>query len=466
MKNIKWYNIFGIIALLSFISCKEDFLDIKPGDSVPFDSAIKTESEMQGAVNGMYAALRSANLYGRTIPLLGDLMGDNVYVSASNSNRYIANNTYTVNSLNGDVLGTWNSAYNAILRANQVINATVSPETAISNQLKGEAYAIRGLLHFELVRLYAIPFTVDPASPGVPVITKFDPNLKPPRNTVKEVYNQVIADLTQASTLMTIKKSPINMSAPGAKAILARVYQSQGDWDKALASALDVIQNGGYKLVAPTAYVDYWKNPVTQSASETIFEINADNVNNVGFDALAYIYDQTGYGDVLADTSLYNLYRATDVRRNLLILGKRGGADAIIVNKYPNSTNANEKDELKVIRLPEIYLIAAEAYFNKGDIVNALKNLNILAVQREPGFTGYISAGKDVLTDILNERRKELAFEGQRYWDLQRLKLDVKRSNYFPSTARTITSSDTKRILPIPQSELDANKAIIQNPGY
>jgi starch-binding outer membrane protein, SusD/RagB family len=466
MKNISFIKLLGILTLFATLSCKENFLDVKPGDSVPFDSAIKNEAEMQGAVNGMYSALRSANLYGRTIPLLGDLMADNVYVSASNSNRYITHGNYTVNSLNGDVSGLWVNGYNAILRANQIINATISPETAASKQLKGEAYAIRGLMHFDLVRHFGQPFTVGPDAAGVPIITKFDPNLKPARNTVKEVYTQVIADLTQAATLMTVKKAPIFMSSAGAKAILARVYMYQGDWDKALASANDVITNGGYKLAASTAYVDYWKNPVTQSGSETIFEINADNVNNVGFDALAGIYDQTGYGDMLCDTSLFNLYRAADVRKGLLIVGKRGGADAIIVNKYPNNANANEKDELKVARLPEMHLIAAEAYYNKNDAVNALKSLNVVAQQREPGFAGYASTGAAIFADILTERRKELAFEGHRFWDLARLKLPVVRSAYYPAAARNIPATDNRRIQPIPQIELDANKAVTQNPGY
>ena len=466
MKIINLAKIMGIVALVAVMSCKETFLDVKPGDSVPFATAIKTESEMQGAVNGMYAALRSANLYGRSIPLLGDLMADNVYVSASNSNRYIAHGAYTVNNLNGDASGIWVSGYNAILRANQIIDAPVTPETAISKQLKGEAYAIRGLLLFDLVRHFGKPFTVDPNALGVPIITKFDPNLKPPRNSVKDVYTQVIADLGQAATLMTIKKSPNNMSSSGAKAILARVFQYQADWDKALTTALDVIQTSGNKFVASTAYVDYWKNPVTVAASETIFEINADNVNNVGFDALAYIYDQTGYGDMLCDTSLYNLYRPADVRKSLLVVGKRGGADAIIVNKYPNSTNTNEKDELKVVRFAEMHLIAAEAYYNKADEVNALKYLNNIAIQRETGFIGYISKGTDILNDILNERRKELAFEGHRFWDHARLKLPIKRSAYYPTTARAIAADDARRIQPIPQAELDANKAMVQNPGY
>ena len=278
--------------------------------------------------------------------------------------------------------------------------------------------------------------------------------------------SDLVADLTQAASLMTIKKSANNMSSSGAKAILARVYQYQADWNNALTTALDVIQTSGNKFVAATAYVDYWKNPVTVAASETIFEINADNVNNVGFDALASIYDQTGYGDMLCDTSLYNMYRAADVRKSLLIVGKRGGSDAIIVNKYPNTANANEKDELKVVRFSEMHLIAAEAYYNKSDEINATKYLNNVAIQREPGFVGYISKGANLFDDILNERRKELAFEGHRFWDHARLKLPIKRSNYFPTAARSIPADDNRRIQPIPQTELDANKAITQNPGY
>ena len=186
---------------------------------------------------------------------------------------------------------------------------------------------------------------------------------------------------------------------------------------------------------------------------------------------MAYFYDQIGYGDALAAQSLYNLYAANDVRRALILPSSPIRGNVRVVNKYPNSSQP-DKDEVKVIRMSEVYLIAAEASFHLGDETAARAYLNEVATNRVPGFTGYTSTGQALLNDILLERRKELAFEGHRYWDLARYNLNVTRvnlsNNYPAGVPLTIATTNFRRILPIPQSELDANPNIRdqQNPGY
>ena len=147
------------------------------------------------------------------------------------------------------------------------------------------------------------------------------------------------------------------------------------------------------------------------------------------------------------------------------------GANVKVINKFPNTGSA-DKDETKVIRMSEVFLIAAEAAYHTGDEPGALTYLNAVATQRDPNFTGYSSSGQSLLDDILLERRKELAFEGHRYWDLASNNLDVVRvnlaGNYPGNVPLTLSANDFHRILPIPQSELDANPSIReqQNPGY
>jgi hypothetical protein len=144
--------------------------------------------------------------------------------------------------------------------------------------------------------------------------------------------------------------------------------------------------------------------------------------------------------------------------------------DVRVANKYPNSTQP-DKDEVKVIRMSEVYLIAAEAAYQTNNPTLARSYLNDVANRRDPNFAGYTSSGLALLNDILLERRKELAFEGHRYWDLARYNLDVVRvdlaDNYIGSPL-VIPAGYFRRILPIPQSELDANPNIRdqQNPGY
>src|SRR4029079_8458335 len=169
--------------------------------------------------------------------------------------------------------------------------------------------------------------------------------------------------------------------------------------------------------------------------------------------------------------ALYNLYSPTDVRRSLILTSSPTRGNVKVVNKYPNSSQP-DKDEVKVIRMSEVYLIAAEAAYQKGNEPLARTYLNAVATRRDPSFIGYTSTGQALLNDILLERRKELAFEGHRYWDLVRNNLDVTRvdlaNNYPGNVPLVLETTNFHRILPIPQGELDANPNIReqQNPGY
>jgi hypothetical protein len=206
---------------------------------------------------------------------------------------------------------------------------------------------------------------------------------------------------------------------------------------------------------------------------EVMFEVDADVLNNNGFDDVSGIYIN-GYQDIYASAQLDSLYSATDIRQTLLIPGStKSGSAAFLVNKYPNAQNP-DKDNLKVIRLAEVYLIAAEASL-PGNEDSAKMYLNQLMAQRDPSFAGYSSTGAQLLSDIVTERRKELAFEGDRLYDLNRLQLPIVRSpNPGAIPAGTLNINlyipfpDNRRVAPIPQSELLANKNIAgqQNPGY
>jgi hypothetical protein len=466
MKNRIIKLTLSLLIVLQAVACKDSFFDQTPYDSLPLSAAVSTETDMGVAVNGMYAGLRSRYLYGRTFPFMSDLLADNVYLAPVNSGRYIPQNNYTTNSQNTDIRDNFRQSYAVIAYANNIINSPLVSENASAtvNQYVGEALTVRALTYFNLVRFYGKAYTTDPAALGVPLVLKFDPKLKPSRNTVSEVYTQMIDDLTKAFSLMTVTtKNSEYVSKYVAEALLAKVFLYKGDYANAQASALDVVKNGGYTVVAATAFAAYWKNPAAVTNKvETIFEISADGVNNVGFDALANMYDQNGYGDGLCSTPLYNLYTATDVRKALITSGTKG----LIIGKYQNVSNNADKDDLKVMRYSDLLLVLAEAYNRNGDNTNALLYLNQVIKQRDPSFAGYTSSGAVLLNDIITERRKELAFEGDRFNDLNRLGLDINRSTQYPATALLISSGDPKRLMPIPQVEMDANSNMTQNDGY
>lgn len=461
------YTISICVGIMFLGSCSKDFLDRKPYDSLPSGEAIKTPDDMQVALNGMYAGLRNVDLYGRTLPVIGDLLADNSYVSTKNSGRYIPFFDYSYTKGNGDISGIWNSAYDVILRANNIINADITGD-AVPN-LKGQAKAIRALVYFELIRHFAKPYSVAPDGLGVPVILKFDPTVYPERNTVKEVYTQIVTDLKDAiGTLDDVNENSSYMGKWAAEGLLAKVYLYMDDWANALTSAKDVIDNSGFQPVTGSNILAYWQDDQPDIKGETLFEVSFTSTENLSTNSLNYMYQQEGYGDLLCSDELYNLYSATDVRKKLIIDSVRGGSNVHVVNKYFYANSTDKKDDTKILRMAEVKLILAEAYAHTpGGEVNALTLLNELAIDRDPDFTGYTSTGGALIDDIINERRKELAFEGDRYYDFYRLGRTVQRNSAeYPNEALELKPDDTRRILPIPVDETDANPNITPNPGY
>ena len=480
------------VYLLAFItltaSCKKDFFDLQPYDALPVEDAIETDGDLNVIVNGMYSNLRSVNLYGRTLPVKGDLAADNVYLKGNNSGRYLELRDYNQTAANSDALGVWNSAYIAIKNANIIIHADLA-SSPIVDQLKGEAYAVRALMHFELVRNFAKPYTVDANALGVPVVTSFEQDARPARNTVREVYAQIISDLNQAFTLMNFSQGEtVEITSTGgtrlmtseyftpyaAKGLLAKVYLHMGEWANARDAALEVVNNSGFVLVSAGNYVDYWSDPGTQTDQvETLFEVSSDAAANLSSNSLSNFYSLEGYGDIWVTNELYEKYRPGDVRLDVIEVSVDDimpGQTVYLVQKYPNTTNPADKDDTKVLRFADILLILAEAHARLGQEDDARMRLNQVAQNREPGFAGYNSSGAELINDIIEERRKELAFEGDRYWDLMRLNLPITNhtTSQHPLILLPIEVNNFRRIYPIPQSELDANENIRgqQNQGY
>lgn len=470
MRRISIYSLLLVaVVITTFTSCKKSFLELKPPASLTPDIALKTEGDLQVATRGMYAGLRNTDLFGRTLPIIGDVMADNAYQSTQNTNRYtFFNNVNGLTVLDANVRDFWTNAYNVILRANNIIGANVAANDNV-NQYKGEAYAVRALCYFYLVRYYARPYTDNPAGPGVPVITSFNADLKPARNTVAEVYTQIINDLTQAYTLILPTKfvNSSQFSKFAARGLQAKVYMTMNDKPNAKAAALDVIQNSGFSVIPAATYVAYWQSPAVRTDKvETLFEVSSDAVGNNQFDALSYIYSQAGnYGDFLLSDATYALYQTGDVRKNLYRVGARpAGVPAVFVEKYPSILD--DRSDTKVLRMSEMHLIVAEASLpaNEGD---ALTYVNNITSRR--GAAAIASTGSQLFEDIITERRKELALEGDRYLDLQRLKRDIVRTQpNYPAPALSIPYSDFKRVFPIPQLEMDANPQIRtqQNTGW
>jgi hypothetical protein len=472
MNSIKYkISITAVLGIVLLWGCSKSYLTLAPADSVPSATALGTVSGLQNALNGAYAQLRGYQLYGRDFLAIGDVESDNVFVQAKNTGRYTTQYSYTFTSSDGVFGEMWSNAYEAIQEVNQIIDA---PTTGVGvDSIKAQAYGIRALMYFKLVNIYAEPYTQDSSALGVPLVLHYNPYDLPARSSVGTVYNQIVSDLKAAFQNAPPYNSSVTLSKYAAEALLARAYLYEGDYTDAESAAVDVINNSGFSLVTPANYLAFWADAAAQSdQTEVMFEIDADPINNNSTNDIAGIYYQ-GYQDLYCSSQLYDLYTPTDCRRLVIDSGTTAtGAFAYVVEKFPNYLNA-DRDNLKVIRLAEVYLIAAEAALPSSQ-ATALTYLNGLMAQRDPA-TVYASSGAQLLSDIVTERRKELAFEGDRFYDMNRLQLPINRvANPGAMLAGTNNANlsipwpDALRVGPIPLSEILVNPNIAsqQNPGY
>ncbi len=481
MKN-KFKHIYLSVLLAGMVlisSCGKSFLDEEPSTSVSVSKGILTDSDMMEALAGLYRNLDNYFLFGRNAVVFGDLLADNVYLSSTNSSRLLTQYSYTFVAGSPEAKLLWSQSYYSILQANRIIGARLNINNNI-NQLRGEAYAIRALCYLNLVNWFATPYTVKPAADGVPLITRSTDIggafITPARSSVTQVYDQIISDLDSAYKIMpdvtpAIHATSSNFIAKYAvKALQARAYLYKGDYANARDAALLVVKNGGYTLAADDAgFNAYWSGAAARTDKlESIFELNNSAAANNGPEGLDYIYSRSGLGDLLVTDDTYALYTATDKRRGLIIDGTRGSYQAYFVNKYQNAAKT-DKDEIKILRYAEVLLTLSESYARLGDEPNALLYLNQVAQNRDNKLTAYTYTGTSLTDAILRERRKELAFEGLRFFDLTRTNAEIARQNMGVkgyTSYPTVKTTDFRRLQPIPEAETSANPNINQNPGY
>lgn len=474
------------MVALSFGSCKKEFLEIDPQQQTAVDLVVIDLPTTKAAVMGTYALLQSVDYYGRTFTVLPDLIADNMYISRKNSKRYITYDQYITTTNDGSASGAWERGYQTVVNSNIIIakgEKLVVPETqaAEMKHLIGEAYTLRALAHFDLLRLFAAPYnaTADAGHLGVPVVIKSGTSkedvISPKRNTVKEGYTQIVADLQKAISILPttpVGFVPLNrghITHYAAKALLARVYLYMGDWVNAEAMATDVITSNKYTMLSNANYVSGAPGFRTQNNPEAIFEVQYTATNNLAQNALSsFLLQGASYGDGLATDELYNLYKSTDVRRGFMSKSKRsgsGGEDpAFVITKYNNISTYEEG--VKVIRLSEVYLIRAEARAKQGGKdAGAAADLDVVAKRADATVATTTETGQALQDLILVENRKEFAFEGHRLFDLTRHKLAFTKYRTGGLTI-PVPNTSLKTVLPIPLSEMNANPNMEQNEGY
>lgn len=458
------------LGLCTLAACSDSFLDQVPEQSISVDGAVADLVSLNASVNGLYSNLQDENIYGWDLPLIPDLRGDNVYISRQNAGRFLQVDEYALNDQDGRVAGEWLDMYEVVVNASNVINGVpnvtfLASEQAEADQLLGEAYTLRALTYWNLVRMFAPAYAIDNgASLGVAFNNAGTDGeiITPPRETVAATYTQIVSDLQAAIPLMT-ENTNGRLSKEAAQAILAKVYLYQENWQGALDQANAVINSNKFSLYADsTSWFNSWG---PNFGSEDIFALVNLPVDNLGVNSIGGIMDQNGYGDVLGTQDLYDAYSPTDYRRGAMVPGNRvdGESDVYFLHpKYPKGELG--EDYIKIVRLSDVYLIRAEAKAELNDTDGAQADLDAVASKRDPAYVPSTASGAALITEILNERRKELAFEGDRVYDLTRRQLSWTKFRTFDNIDATF--SNPQVINPIPRGEIDNNPNMVQNPGY
>ena len=476
MKNIyKYLLIFTASTLV--VSCGESDLEPTLALDKDLDSGIQSAADLSFVLNSAYDRMSETGYYGRDQIIMGDVRTDNSY-SNMNSGRFA--NSDMDYSPNG--AGPWSTVYRVIAITNIVINADTSNLTGSAAEIthiQGQAHALRALAHFDLLQDYGQHFIDGQGGAnalGVPYVKTYkDPaNLEPARGTVVSNIGDIAADLTSAIGMMddSFNTSSSYMSKAGAYAILARATLYAGSVDPSLYATADsaakwVIANSGATPVSASGFTSSY---TTDNASNSLFELAFSGTDNRGINGIAYIVRGTSYGDVRILTGtgpnpdLLDIYGVDDVRGAADMIGTAQGYPTML-GKFPTMSGA---DNITLFRVEEMHLIAAETSLRAGNSADALSYLNNIPAIRGLGAGYYASA---TLENILEERRKEFAFEGLRFHDLSRMGMDMPQIDSFKQLNDDLTGTPPaygsfRYAYPIAQSERSANPNMVQNYGY
>ena len=457
------YIIPASLLFFALFSCNKK-LDVKSQNSAAADQ-IQTSGDVEAVLFGAYAALQNYGAFGEQFTLIPDLIADSAQVTwVGTYPEYKDVQTKAALSTDYIMATCWGNAYKIIGITNTVIDKLNLVDTADQAVIQGEAEFIRGMTYYELLGIYALPYSDGNAAnnPGVPLVTTpvyaYDETKdKPARATVAAVYAQIVSDLKDAIAKLPTSSSNYRATLYSAEAILSRVYLSMQDYTNAAIMANDVIVNGGFSLVNP--FSKAFNN--TSNSPEDIFAIqqNAQSNTGTGNQGLSAFYVPNsadapyasigGRGDAQVADGYYDYFESGDFRGTFVTSGTSiSGFDGDYTNKYAQFYTA-----IPVVRLGEMYLTRGEANLATSNALGATPLEDINSIRERSGASDL---GNVTVQDFADERFRELSFEGDRMWTLKRLKM----------TIDGLAFNDPTLVMPLPQPEIDVNKNLVQNPGY
>ena len=461
---MKKIYLITLASFFTFLSCtKEEFLDKDPYNLLLSENVVTNIESLTSATYGAYNNFQNVYYNNSYVPILGDMMSDNVNATWSllgNIDKYAP-----TNATDSYVKRVWDQIGKQIAHTSIVIREAEAldfgGDQTKANNLIGQLYVARSLAYFDMQKLFAQPynFSSDASHLGATIV---DENIigneiiNPARAKTSVVYAKIITDIQKGITLIgDDTSSAYLLNKNSAKALLSRVYLYKEDWTNASTLASEVINSGKYSLVSNATYVASW---AAETTTESIFSIKNTETDNGGTSAIPYLY---GIPRFKATPDLVSAIDADDVRSNLIAANK--------ALKYPAYSTRDNNTPL--IRLSELYLIQAEALAELGGASEAAARtaLNMILLRSNTAATAYTESGQALKDAIQHEKRKELMFEGHRLSDLTRKKKSFTKYSTSSLVPITVSYPNNYTILPIPQAEIDANTSISQsdqNTGY
>lgn len=472
------YTLLSLTTGFALTSCSKDFTETQfhQGEQM---APLSSVEQLTSFVNGTYVKMRDVYYLGSYYRAYGEVRSDEMY-NTEKTGRLLGVSTYTMKTTEQEAESTWKAIYRVIGNANIAINAADNLTWGGSNdpvetaneikRLKGQAYTIRALALFDLLRLYGQQYAG--GTLGVPIPLQYDPNASSTRATVAQTEAQIESDLNRANALFEAigdvveqtSSSEKNYISPLAlKAIASRYYLYKGDYAKVAELSEEIISSGKYAVAAKDDLQGTFSKP---DAGNSVFELTVGTTSSLSSDAYDYlVHYSPGYAQLAVSEQAVALYEANDVRRTFITSGVLGGQTKYFLNnKFYGLQGSNN---IKVIRYEEVLLNAIEAHLNTDDTAGTGDKTkgyyNTLRHER-----GLSDVSAVTLDDLKKERVRELVGEGQRYWDLLRWAAAIPQLNSAGNVVRSRNIGDKLLAFPIPKSEVDSPNSggVSQNEGY
>ena len=468
---------YSILFLSSIAVGCNDWLDVQPKSQVKEEELFKSEAGFREALTGIYTLMGRTTTYGGNNTMGFIDMIAQTYSSVNSGYTKALSYDYKDNAVKDIIDTMWNSNYNAIANCNYLLKNIAEKGSVMNEDLRqlveGEALALRAFLHFDLLRGYAPSFKMGKNEPAIPYVKEVTHTTEA-QSTEKEQLemNDYITD----DGFWLYRQSRLNYY--GITALLARVYLYAEDPTNALTCAREVIESGRFELLTDqhlsedksTSERRNWSYLQSMAAREYISSLYVYDLKKKRSEL--FFKDLSTYTCVINEQRKSNIFENIDLdMRSKRLFAIPSGSQKEYVCKYETG------NRIPLLKLSEMYLIAAEAYAMLNQEDKASEMLNELKKIRIKGWTETVYNGAALMQEIQDERVRELFAEGNRLFDMKRWKIGMKRSSsdaqrddYLPALGTDIEkeATDNRWVWPIPKDEMDSNPQLKrqQNPGY